>query len=945
MSEAQASRNTNFLRNKNMTSKAVFKKRILAMAVATSSSIAMADGSLLGTIETKEGGRTLANASVEIPELSRTTVSASDGSFRFDSLPSGDYTLRVSYLGASTAEQALSIRDQATTRKNIALSGFFGEEVLVVGQAGGAASALNRQRNANNIVSAVDADAIGQLSDANVTEALNRLTGVSIDYDQGEGRFVRIRGAGSDLNTVSINGVPVPSPEAGSRAVALDVIPSDLVQSLEVSKTATPDQDANALGGNIEIRSLSAFDRDNNVISVSVEGNYNEQAEEIAPKYALSASTRLLDDKLGLATALSYENRKMVTQNVETDGAWQVPDADDFPTAPQIRMPPEVEQRYYEVERERIGAALNIDLRPSDNSSLYLRTLYSDFEDNETRQKVEWKFKKADSIDQLTETGGTVSDGFRMERELKVRDEQQTIFSTTLGGDWQLDSWLVEASYGFSKAEEKEPGRYDAVMKSDFADATSASWAGTRQPRLSGDAELYNPLAFELDEIVLLDGLSTDEQNQFKLDTTFESAMFGADSRIKFGAKVTDRDKRYVATSDVWSDLDSAPSGDNFLMGQFSYFGGSEGPAVSRPAIDGFMGSAQEGVDYSVDQVGSIEETFAPQYSIDEQALAAYIMQTLDYDNLSFIYGVRYQAVDTDLKGFSVDIDAGSDAANVTPIRYSVTENFLLPSLHLRWEVSDHWQTRGAITQSAVRPTFGQMSPGRLIQREDFNGADFDTNEAEFGNPELKATESTNLDWTLEYYNSEALGSFSIGVFYKDVSDFVYEADFAGTGDWLDYDEAVSFANGDTAHILGAEVSYLTRFDNGFLLQANATITDSEAEYATRKSTSIPGQSDLSANLILGWENEHVSLRLATAYKSESLMALDIDDPMKDSYQDGQTNVDASIRTHFGDFEVSFDAINLTNQSFYAYTGSSNYNLQYEEYGRSYRLGVKWHNF
>ena len=922
-----------------------FHKSMLALAIATVSATTLAEGSLLGTIKTQEQGHVLANASVEIPELGRSTVSASDGSFRFEALPAGDYTLRVNYLGASPFEQMLSIGDDQVTREDLVLSGFFGEEVLVVGQAGGAASALNRQRNANNIVAAVDADAMGQLSDANVTEALNRLTGVSIDYDQGEGRFVRIRGASSDLNTVSINGVSVPSPEAGSRAVALDVIPSDLVQSLEVSKSATSDQDANALGGNIEIRSMSAFDRDDNAISISAEGNYNDQAEELAPKFAFSASTRLLDDTLGLATVLSYEDRKMVTANVETDGAWEKPDAGDFPNAPQIEMPPEVEQRYYEVERERIGAALNVDYRPNENSSYYLRTLYSDFEDNETRQKIEWKFDKADSIDALTASSGTVSDGFRMERELKVRNEQQTIFSSSLGGEWQVGSWLYEASYGYSDAEEKEPGRYDAVMKSDFDDATSASWSGTRQPRLSGDAQLYDPMAFELDEIVALDGLSTDQQDQFKLDATFEDRFFGADSLIKFGAKLTDREKRYTADSQVWTDFNGAPTGDNFLMGQFDYFGGSEGPAVSRSAMDSYMAGAVAGVDYEVDALGSLEETFAPQYKIDEQMEAAYVMQTLNYDDFSVIYGVRYQGVDTDLQGYSVEIDADNDTATVQKTQFSNNETFFLPSVHIRYELSENWQSRGAITQSAVRPTFEQMSPGQLIQREDFNGVDFDTNEAEFGNPELKATESTNVDWTLEYYDDEALGSFSVGAFYKDVSNFVYEADFAGTGAWTDYDEAISFDNGDSAHILGAEASYLTRFDNGFILQANATLTDSEANYGTRSSTSMPGQSDLSANLILGWENEHVSLRLATAYKSESLLALDIDDPMKDSYQDAQTNVDASIRTNFGDFEVSFDAINLTNQSFYAYTGSSQYNLQYEEYGRSYRLGVKWRNF
>src|SRR5690625_1014497 len=133
------------------------------------------------------------------------------------------------------------------------------EIVDVIGQAAQLEQALEDQRRSNTIRSVVHADAIGQLPDDNAAEALQRIPGLSVERDQGEGRFVRVRGLGSDLNSVTINGTLVPAPEDDRRAVAMDVLPSELIQSLPVVQTLTPDIDANSLGGNLAVERLSAF--------------------------------------------------------------------------------------------------------------------------------------------------------------------------------------------------------------------------------------------------------------------------------------------------------------------------------------------------------------------------------------------------------------------------------------------------------------------------------------------------------------------------------------------------------------------------------------------------------------------------------------------------------------------------------------------------------------
>lgn len=122
------------------------------------------------------------------------------------------------------------------------------EHVEVIGQAVSIHEALKDQRSSDSVKSVVHADGIGQLPDDNAAEALQRIPGISVERDQGEGRFVSVRGIAPDLNSVTINGTLVPSPESKRRAVALDVLPSELVQSLSVVKTLTPDMDANSWG-------------------------------------------------------------------------------------------------------------------------------------------------------------------------------------------------------------------------------------------------------------------------------------------------------------------------------------------------------------------------------------------------------------------------------------------------------------------------------------------------------------------------------------------------------------------------------------------------------------------------------------------------------------------------------------------------------------------------
>ena len=260
-------------------------------------------------------------AKVTLKELSRSVSSDRDGSFRLTNLPEGQYTLHVSYLGAPSIERTVKIVKGETLNTVIQLGARDAllEDIIVVGQRAGQAGALNRQKNALGIKSIVSSDAIGQLPDQNAAEALQRLPGMFIQRDQGEGRFVGIRGIDPSLNNVTINGANVPSPESGVRSVAMDVIPSELVQSLEVSKTVTPDMDASAIGGSIEVKSLSAFDREGRSYSVTAQATNNAQVDKTSPKLSGSFTDIVALSKqydLGVAAAVSWSQRQFGSHNM-----------------------------------------------------------------------------------------------------------------------------------------------------------------------------------------------------------------------------------------------------------------------------------------------------------------------------------------------------------------------------------------------------------------------------------------------------------------------------------------------------------------------------------------------------------------------------------------------------------------------------------------------------
>ncbi len=919
----------------------------LAICIAlASASLAQADGTIEGRIIDASSNTVYSNAVIRLEEANREVLTNNTGRFRMPQVAAGEYTMTVTISGREVERRTVQVSEQQVVSANVLLneSEQEVEEVLVIGQAAQLQRALERQRYADGIISAVNSDAIGELPDANAAEALQRIPGLSIERDQGEGRFVRVRGLGSDYNAVSVDGTQIPAPEAGTRSVALDVIPSNLISSLVVTKSLTPDMDANSIGGAIAIESLSALDREGTFYNADLEYSYDELTENTNPKLALTGGTTLELDKdrrLGFAAAASYESRDFGSENTETGGKWDDGDLE------------EMEMRDYTINRERIGAALNVDYQHDVNNFFHLRTLFSEFTDDEQRQAMVAEFQELVEEDGEMERDGTArasgDTGLgEVARELKDRKETQTIKAVTLGGEHYINDWTIEYDLGLSSAQEKEPDSMDsAVFK---AELDNIGFNGSRKPILFG-SELYDTANFELDEIERVKSHTTDDLSVVNLDITRDLMVNDYPAMVKFGGKLKSRKKHMDVDVRKYEADDISMT--DYVSGSVDYSLGHYGPKLNKGQLRSLMNSLAADADSEQDARNEgFVDSYVEDYTIDEDINAAYLMGKIEMDELQLIGGIRHEQTKQTSKGYEVNGD--DEEADVTRTHFKNDYSHTLPGLLAKYELAEDTQVRAAWTNSIVRPTFEMIRPNVAI----------DGNELEAGNPNLKALESNNLDLGIEYFTGNA-GVISAFAFYKSIDNFAYEVEQKNASRYnvlLDEEDSkvTTYENGDTATLKGLELAYSQKFEmlpapfNGLLVAANMTFVQSEAKIATyendeklSRTIDLPKQSDRTGNLTVGYENESLSLRLAANYKSDYLDEVgSLENDNEDIRQSSQTQVDFNASYKVSEqLKVRFKAANLTDEPYYTYQGKEKYNAQYEDYGPTYTVGLSFSNF
>src|SRR5215470_998343 len=216
-------------------------------------------GSIQGRATDSAGG-VLQGATVTVNPGGERTVTSREGDFVIRGLVRGTYTVRIDFVGFTTFQQSVDIEEGGMVRLDATLQVATQSESILVSaeRPRGEAEQINRERTADNIVQVLSSEVITSLPNANIADALGRLPSVTLERDEGEGKYVQIRGTEPRLSNLTIDGVNIPSPEAGVRQIKLDTLASDLVESVEINKTLQANMDGDGIGGNVNIRTKTA---------------------------------------------------------------------------------------------------------------------------------------------------------------------------------------------------------------------------------------------------------------------------------------------------------------------------------------------------------------------------------------------------------------------------------------------------------------------------------------------------------------------------------------------------------------------------------------------------------------------------------------------------------------------------------------------------------------
>lgn len=921
---------------------------ISTVALASTSNVFAAE--LSGRIIAASDKSGLEGAIVRVAETNQRTTSTRDGSFRFPNLDAGQYTLIITYSGADEATQQVTVSETGTSAIEIALDAAeYDDRILVIGQRGALNNSIARQRAKDSFSNFLSSDSAGNFPDQNIAEATRRIVGLSVENDQGEGRYITVRGLDSNLNSTSFNGVSLPSPEGDSRKVAMDVIPSDMLETVEISKSATPDMDGNFIGANVDVRTITGFDRDELLIKAKAELGFNNLEDAYNPMGSFTFATPL-SEQFAISGAISYKSRKFGSHNKETGGGYVDEDGLSLPAME------EMELRDYKITRKRLGAAFNIDLRPNENNELYIRTMFADFEDQEYRDRMELSFDEG-SID-LDQTAGSVVyfNDFRVDRELKSRLETQQIYSFVAGGESYFEQWEFDYSISYAHAEETEPDRLDIAYRRSGVNG-GVDFADPERPSLifnGNDQAAFNDYsAFGLDGVEYIDGITEDDQWTFKFDVTYNTEFAGFDGFFKFGTKYATREKVRDVNFVEYEDFDE---GD--YVG--SVFDGMTLADVAAPIsydLEPVFGNTGIRTDWDQMYLGDLqrlggtfdindahEDAFLDDFLVGEDILAFYGMGNFNVGDWTIVAGVRWE--ETKVNSLGNVFQEGDDEGIIEFSRTRKYDDFL-PSVNLKYTGFEDVVLKAAYYRTVVRPTFSDVVPAGSIEYED------GVREGELGNPSLNPYNADNFDAGIEWYpNNNSL--ISAGVFHKSLGSFIYNQGSENVN-YLGrfYDDLSTPQNGESASVTGIELNAQTSLTmlpepfDGLILGVNYTYVDSEATIEDGDGNpyvnSLPRTSDNIANFIIGYEKGAFSSRVALSYRSEYLEEVfseGDDDRYVKSHM--QIDVQASYEVLDG-VEIYGEVSNLNERPFHTVLRhqGTDYLGQYEEYSWTGNIGVK----
>lgn len=898
---------------------------------------------------TDASGATLPGARVILPELGIDTATNRQGEFSLPSAPAGEITMRVEYLGLPSSERVITVAPDARNHVEFTLAQTDAmERIVVLGSImDGAARALNQQRSADNLTNVVSADSIGRFPDYNIAEALQRVPGIGVERDQGEGNFISLRGAPSEFTSITVDGVALPSSSPDTRAVDLGAIPSDVVSGLEISKTLLPHQDADSIAGSVNLVTRSPFDTPRLRVNGTVGASYNEFGGTSDQRASLVVSDVFgPNNRFGALVSASWSQTDRRVDNIES--YWDVVET---PEGEEILGIPEQEFKDYDTRRERVGLTGALEYRPDDAHRFFLRGTYARRDDDEFRHLLGVIYEDGALQPGATEQLATWNNT-RVIKEFRHRVLRDETFTLAFGGEHDLGGAVLDYTVSGARSEQTYPRRQQLVFRSGGADGrpniTYDYRADPDQPAISlfETGEHLNLDAYDFRQSTVRWTDTVQDEIALAANLTIPGALFGQSATHQFGGRARWRDVESDDENYRDRRASSAPDQDlasllsRRVSQNFDYHLGDK--FNSGTVIDYFNRIAPV-VTGAPDETRRLPQSIESDYTAEERIYAAYGMSRVEFDRADLIFGLRVEH--TEFEGAAPNFNTDSETFEIN--RASQSHTHLFPNLTLRYEISDNLIARGALTRSISRPNYRHNVP-RVVENSDGEREVIDVSR---GNPDLRPTLSNNIDAGLEYY-FEPLGLVSANVFYKDLEDYSFTLISRGeyNGQPANITERLNAPDG---HIYGFELAYQQQFVflPGLLSNlgvfANYTWTDAEITLPTAvegrgSKAPLPNQSTETINLAVFYETDRFNARVAWTDRSDYVDDFNLD-PRLDLFWEGREQLD---------FTASFDATerlnlfleakNLTNSRGVRYAGVRSRGTEIEEFGYTVFFGARF---
>ena len=899
-----------------------------------------AQGILKGKVIDSEN-LSLPGANVVLKGTTVGSVSNQNGEFSILNLASGSYEVEVSYLGYSSITKTVTIIDSKTTVVTIKMSetALEGSEFIVLGdRLKGQAKALNQQKNNANITNIVSSDQIGRFPDANIGDALKRIPGITMQNDQGEARNIIIRGMAPQLNSVTLNGERIPSAEGDNRNIQMDLIPSDMIQTIEVNKAVLPNMDADAIGGSVNLVTRQAP----NALRVSgtAASGVNLLSNKPIWTGGVVIGNRIANDKLGVIFSGSYNNHNFGSDNVEA--VWY--NSDNGVVLEEFDI------REYRVQRVRRSASLALDYKINDNHTLFLSGMYNHRDDweNRFRMRVSQLDRSFDGGNFTQSSPGVFATRGRVEFQTKggldndrikgARLEDQRVYNTTLGGSHLFNKLKMDWNVTYAKASEERPNeRYIAYRSSNRNVTVDISNPEKPLAILSNQAD---NLGIGFNTLQEQYGYTFDQDLNAKLDFKLPYSEKGI---LQFGLRYRGKDKERDNNFFSYSPLDRNAFGatvgnvPNTNYSDPNYLAGSQyaaGTFVTPEFLGGL--NLKNGSIFKESDV--LEEYVPGNFIAKESIVGVYAMADHQFsEKFSAIAGLRLESTSINYTGNLYDVDNEEFESATEDQSYS---NFM-PGLHLKYDVNPNSIIRFAWTNTISRPNYYDLVPYAFFSPED--------EELERGNPNLKAATAMNFDLMAERYYDN-VGLFSFGGFYKDIDNFVYTITTQGFSD-PQFGTNLQYSrpeNGGTASVYGFETSFQRQLFKNFGVYLNYTYTQSSTtgiEGRDEDDLQLPGTAKNMFNASLSYENKKLVVRVSLNYSSDYLDELGGEN-FEDRFYDKQTFLDINASYAITPkWRLFMEGNNLTNQPLRYYQGIQARTMQMEYYNARFNFGLKFDLF